>query len=1234
MDFRILGGLEVRDRGKPIELRRPKQRALLAILLLRPGESISSDVLIEALWGEDVPRTARAALQNYVAQLRRALGPGLIVSRGGGYALDAASEQIDLSRFERLVGDARASEGEQRVEKLREALALWRGPPLADLAFEPFAVEETRRLEEQRTAALEDLIDAELALGAGADLVGKLESLIAEHPFRERFRGQLMLALYRAGRQADALEAYQATRQTLVDELGIEPSEALRELEQAILRQDPALSAPAGPTSVTEAPEERRKTVTVLFADLSYPGEIDPELLRRSSVEALSRARDVLVEHGATTEQRASDEVMAVFGIPRSHEDDPLRAARAALDLQAAIGRAGGDLARRGMELRIGIETGEVLSGADEAGHGFISGPAIGLAKRLFHRARPGELVIGPATMGLLGGAVLSEPADGGREEASLLLGLVEDATAPPRHLEAPLVGRGAELAALHAAFERVAAERTCGLALILGEPGIGKTRLARELYSELEGNATVLVGRCMSYGKGATYLPMAEIIRQVAARCDLTGLLAGDEHAELIANRLADLAGAEEAPGPGGETFWAVRRAFEALARERPVLLFVEDLHWAEPTLLDLIEYLVERVSGAPILVVGLARPELIDERDAWQDHEAVVLRPLSSEDGAALIENLGGVRDDLRARILRTAGGNPLFIEQLLAHATEDGEPEDLPPSLDALLASRLDRLGPGELSLLQRAAVVGRTFSRRAVTHLVPAEDIRAAERSLVALTAKGLIRESRLEAAPGEAFRFHHVLIRDAAYSTLPKGQRAELHKRVAEWLETTPGGPDELIGFHLEQAYGYLVELELVDAEALELAARAGERLAAAGLRAARSGDTPAAVTLLARSTSLLGPEEVVRRDLLTELGLVLWRAGDMQGAEETFDRAIEFSLSEHDRRAELRARTELANLRLRRADEGGAEALEALAEEAVPVLEQAGDDRALGRIWYALAGWYGALACQYGKAAEASERALESFRRSGWPLMPCLQELGACLYYGPTPVPEALLRCDELLGMADRGGEAQLLIFMAGLEAMAGRFDSGRALATRALEIYEDLAWTVNVWTFHRPIAADIELLAGNFAEAERLSTESCQMLETWDLRASLATQASQLGEAVYGQGRYDEAVRWSETAERCTAAYDRSAQFSWRALRAKALARLDSPVEADALAREGVAHVAVTDSVSQHAQVLVSHAEVLRLAGRKEEAAGAIDEAIVLLDEKANTAAGERARALLLEIA
>jgi DNA-binding SARP family transcriptional activator/tetratricopeptide (TPR) repeat protein len=1220
VDFRILGPLEVWDRGRPIELPRRKQHALLAFLLLRSNEAVSTDALIEALWGEEPPRTARASLQNTVAQLRRALGPGVVVSDAGGYRLEVVPEQLDLGRFERLTADARSGEGGQRVEQFREALGLWRGPPLADLVYEPFAAQEAARLEELRTAAHEDLIDAELALAGGGDLVAELESLVAEYPFRERLRGQLMLALYRAGRQAEALEAYQAARRMLVDELGIEPGAPLRKLEQAILRQDPSLgrSAPAERVAA-RPPEDRRKIVTVLFADLDVPEAIDPELLREASVGALGRVRTVLEAHGAAIEQRAGDEVMAVFGIPQAHEDDARRAVRAALELVEP--EAAGQ--EEPVELRIGIETGEVLAGADETGHGLATGPAITIAKRLRQCAGPGEIVAGATLLRLLGDAVAVEPATEGKAR---IVELVDRREAPARRRRGPLVDRAPELKALHEAFTAAVADGSCRLFLLLGEAGIGKTRLASEFAAELDGSATVLVGRCVSYGRGATFLPLAEIVRQVGERRTLSELLAADEHAELISLRLAGLTGELAAPASGGETFWAARRLFESLATKRPLVLVFEDLHWAEPTLLDLLDYFAKQVSTAPILVLGLARPELLEIRTQWRANEATTLAPLSGEEGELLLESLGEAKGTLRAEIVRTAGGNPLFIEQLLAHASEGGAPETLPPTLHALLVSRLDRLESEELAVLQRAAVAGREFSHEAVAHLLE-EEAADVDRRLLAIAHKGLV-----DAIP-TGFRFHHILIGDAAYGTLPKVQRMKLHERFARWLEAGPTRSDELIGFHLEQAYRYLAELGPVGPTGEELAAAAGDRLAAAGLRAAKVGDTHAASNLLGRASSLLGLNEVVRRDLLAELALVYWRAGDLQAVEKSLDEAREAAASVSDPRAELRAQVERAYLKLFREPEGGAEELLALTAEAIPIFERAGDNRTLGLIWYMLAHVLGGFHCRYHESAEAAQQALEYYTRAGWPLTPCLQELAVSLYLGPVPVGEAIRRCNRLLEQADRGGAAHVLVFRAGLEAMAGAFDEARSLAESARASYGELDWADKIWENYAPIAAEIELLADDCAEAERLLRESCSRLEAWGEQARLATQAGRLGEALYRQGEFDEAARWVEIAEVNAASDDASAQFLWRSLRAKGLAREGAFDEAEALAQKAVHIAAATDALSPHADVLLDAAEVGLLSGRTRIAIGQTKEAARLLEEKGNVPSLERARSLLEQL-
>src|SRR6266513_768973 len=349
MEFRILGPLEVVESGRKIELGRRRLRALLAFLLLHANEPISSDRLIDEVWGPEPPKTAGASLQNYVSRLRKVIGADALVSQAPGYMLRVDPERFDLARFERLTAEARGAEPRERAEKLRAALALWRGPALDDLAFESFARDEVGRLEEGRLAALEDCIDAELELGKEGDLVAELEELVEQHPLRERFRAEQMRALYRAGRQADALAALQEAREVLREELGLEPGEELRALQQAILRQDASLGA------APYAPGERspdRRTVTVVFCDLVGSSELaaklDPEAYRALLSRYFELVRGPIERHGGTVEKFIGDAVLAVFGVPDLHEDDALRAVQAAVETRDAL-RTGEITARIGV---------------------------------------------------------------------------------------------------------------------------------------------------------------------------------------------------------------------------------------------------------------------------------------------------------------------------------------------------------------------------------------------------------------------------------------------------------------------------------------------------------------------------------------------------------------------------------------------------------------------------------------------------------------------------------------------------------------------------------------------------------------------------------------------------------------------------------------------------------------------------------------------------------------------
>jgi DNA-binding SARP family transcriptional activator len=863
MEFRILGPLEVVEDGRAVPLDRRRLRALLAFLLLHANELVSSDRLIDEVWGPEPPKTAGASLQNYVSRLRKAIGTEAIASQPPGYVLRIDPERFDLARFERLTAEARGAEPRERAEKLRAALALWRGPALDDLAFEPFARDEVGRLEEARLAALEDCIDAELEIGRDGELVGGLEELVEQHPLRERFRAQLMRALYRTGRQADALAAFQAAREVLTEELGLEPGEELRSLQQAILRQDASLG-PAGEAAVERASD--RRTVTVLFCDLvgstELAARLDPEAYRTLMSRYFELVREPIEQHGGTLEKFIGDAVLAVFGVPDLHEDDALRAVRAAVDAQSA-------LRSEGIEARIGVSTGEVhvLSTPGEPLH--VSGPPASVASQLEGRAATGEVLLSAETHALVRDALRAEPLG----DAWRVVDVVPGGPAYARRLDAPLVGRTAELERLHAAYADARETGHCRVVTVVGEAGIGKTRLMRELLTPLRDEARILVGRCVSYGEGATYLPIAEVVRQVVRETSVEGiaaLLGGEEDADQVARRVAELTGIAETPAAPGEAFWAVRRFVESVGRERPVVLVLDDIHWAEPTLLDLVEYL-GKWAEARVLVLCAARRELLESRPAWGGPTStgfiVELTPLEASEMGDLLLALAErpVDSDVAQQIVDQAGGNPLFAEQLLALALEaPDQVTETPRSVEALLASRLDRLDPRELSVLRRASVIGRRFTRAELADLTPPADVRQSERHLAELTGRRLIHPRE------HVFAFHHVLVRDVAYRGIPKSERADLHELAARGLDRRDTA-DEIVGYHFEQAHRYVAELALGGARADTLALAAGERLGRAGIRAWKRGDVPAAINLLGRAVELTPDAHA----LACELGIAL-----------------------------------------------------------------------------------------------------------------------------------------------------------------------------------------------------------------------------------------------------------------------------------------------------------------------------------------------------------------------
>jgi class 3 adenylate cyclase/tetratricopeptide (TPR) repeat protein len=993
--------------------------------------------------------------------------------------------------------------------------------------------------------------------------------------------------------------------------------------------------------------------VTVVFSDLidSTPlGEsLDVESYRRMLSRYFIEVSRVLEHHGGTVEKFIGDAVMAVFGIPVVHEDDALRAVRAVTELRESLHELNEELrVEFGAELRFrtGINTGEVVAGDPSEGQAFATGDAVAVAQRLEAAASAGEILIGDTTYRLVREAVLVEPLEPlelkGKSQpvrAWRVLGVLSGAPAFARRLDSPMVGRDRELERLRTAFEEAARTRECRVMSVIGTAGIGKSRLVKELLASVDHEASVLVGRCIPYGKGITYWPLRDLVRRAAGeltRERIEELLDGDPDASKIAGRVAGAIGIAGSTSAPEETMWAVRRLLEHLARERPLVIAFDDLQWAEPAFLDLIEYLLGWIVDAPILIVCLARPELLEQHPGWlassPTASAIVLDPLSEAEAEALLELLRGEHEltaDLFLRITGAAEGNPLYVEQMLAMLTEDGgalADVAIPPTIHALLAARLDRLDPEERAVIERASVIGKEFWRGAITELTPVKEQESAGPLLMTLTRKEFI-EPAVSIFPGEdGFRFRHILIRDAAYLGVPKETRADLHERYVGWLERTTGPKsselDEILGYHLEQAFQYRAELGPVTDKSTELAARAGVRLGRAGRRAmVGGGDVAAAESLMSRAVALLPHEQPLRREVLTELGSARMMTGDFAGAGEVLEEAVAAASAAEDARIESRALIELEFYKTFAGSEDATLTIPEVTAKAIPVLEEAGDDLGLARAWR-LRSELDIRAARWGARAEALDRALaharqaEDLREVGF----IVAMLAQSLYFGPTSVEVAIERCEQFLHdvSGDRALEAAIGSMLAGLHAMRGDFERARELWAAADKLYEALHLS-----FRRAarsyIPASIETLAGDYDAAERELRWGYETLEQMGEKSLRITIAGFLAEALYKQERDDEAERVIEVIEELAAADDLVPQVLGRSVRAKILAKRGELEDAEALGRDVLRLAENTDFPELKASTALDLAEVLDAADKTDEAQELVSRARELYERKGN---------------
>jgi tetratricopeptide (TPR) repeat protein len=708
-----------------------------------------------------------------------------------------------------------------------------------------------------------------------------------------------------------------------------------------------------------------------------------------------------------------------------------------------------------------------------------------------------------------------------------------------------------------------------------------------------------------LPYGEGITYWPVVEVLKRLRLR--------PSEPAAAAA--IASLLGESKAVASAEEIAWAFRKTLEQAAAARPLVVVFDDIQWGEQTFLDSVEHVGLLASGTPILLVCMARPELSEQRAGWPVD--LTLEPLPEEAAKQLVPD--SLDDQLRDRIARAAGGNPLFVEELVAMAAEADREAALPPTLRALLAARLDQLDPDERRVLECAAVEGEVFHRGAVQALTG--DREQVTPRLAALVRRGLINPHVAQVAGEDGFRFHHLLIRDAAYEALTKAGRAELHSRLSDWLEREGRGLvelDELLGYHLEQAARYEVELGQPDRA---LGERAGKYLAAAGRRALWRFDEPAAASLLERALVLTRP---YRMDVRLELDLAdVFSVSDPQRAAAIADAAAESARATGDKADELVARVVSAELESIISVNPDLDELETLANAALPQLEQAGDYAGLARVWATLAFGVANPRLRHDDMARAAEHSIRYARLAGRPGLAVL--LALALLWGPTPADDALRTLDGALFENLRAPE---LLVRAALLAMLGRFDEAWPLAHAANERLSGLRENGEEFWL-----GEIAMLEGDHEEAARYFRRAFVSLESRGARNFISGIAPALARAHCARGRYDEAEPLAKLGRELAGEGDVWAQFLWRQAQALVDAAAGKHAEAERLAREAVALTERTDGLSWQGNAFCDLSAVLLAAGKTEEAATALQQALERYERKKNVPMVARTRARLAEL-
>ncbi len=969
------------------------------------------------------------------------------------------------------------------------------------------------------------------------------------------------------------------------------------------------------------AAREVRKTVTVLFCDVtgstSLGEQLDPETLRRTMGRYFEEIRRVVEHHGGTVEKFIGDAVMAVFGIPRAHEDDALRAVRAAGEIRDRISLLGEELGIA-LSFRTGVNTGEVVAGEGET---LVTGDAVNVAARLEQAASPGDVLIGASTLALVRDAVVVDGAEplelkGKRDPVSAyrLVSVDPSADAVARRLDAPLVGRERERARLAGDFELALAERACHLFTLLGPAGVGKSRLVAEFIADVGGSADVLRARCLHYGEDITYWPLVEILVAI-----------GVEPETVIGTSPA-------------ETQLAFRKLLQARAAERPQLVLLDDIQWAEDLFLDLIEHVAEWTRNASIFLLCIARPELLELRPTWgggmPNATTVSLEPLSADDCERLVDELAGKAIDtgVRRRILAAADGNPLFLEEMLAMASEEnGGDLVVPPTIHALLQARLDRLGADERDVIGRGAVEGQLFHRSVVEELAPEAARDDVPANLQTLVRKDVIRPDAPRFADDDAFRFRHLLIRDAAYDSLPKETRADLHERFAAWLVEHGGlvELDEIVGYHLEQAARNREALDQFDLRLPDLGRRAAKHLSQAGRGALSHGDVGAARGLFTRAAALLPEGDEERLEILRELMWPLSEAGEverMRGAIEELEASAEprFHLFAEVLRVWL----------LFTAGGYDSERDRDLVEQVRRKLPPDGDGFVsawLEFVTFSIS--WNAMRAEEGRGAivrgaEQADRAGQS-ALAGW----LRQWEGAALVFGPIPVAEALRMTEESRSAdespVERAGalrrSARMLACQREFEAARERYQQGVALIRDAGMLRETAASAQG--------EAYIELRAGDLDAAEAALREGAEQLAALGDSGFYSGVLCILAELLAERGADEEALALCKRAREVMSPSDLDPVTHTDAVEGLLAARRGDHAEGERLARRAVEMLADSDFYEQAGGYRLLLARTLVECGKPDEARVPAAEALAIYEAKGDEPAADWARELLASL-